>query len=54
MSHLGTGSDDRRDAEYGIITASDVMVGMRDGTRLATDIHYSGSRSPGRWPSSPK
>ncbi|WP_426247547.1 CocE/NonD family hydrolase [Nocardioides sp. LHG3406-4] len=26
-------------AEYGILTASDVMVPMRDGTLLATDIH---------------
>src|SRR4051794_11612094 len=39
--------------EYGIVVARDVMVPMRDGVRLATDIYYpavDGQIVPGRWP----
>jgi uncharacterized protein len=39
--------------EYGIIVAQDVMVAMRDGTRLATDIYrpaIEGEPAPGRFP----
>jgi putative CocE/NonD family hydrolase len=42
-------------AEYGIVVAKDVMVPMRDGVRLATDIYFpaasdTGERVPGQWP----
>lgn len=39
--------------QYGIIIAKDVLVPMRDGTRLATDIYYparDGERVAGQWP----
>jgi hypothetical protein len=40
-------------AHYGLLVARDVMVPMRDGVRLATDIYWpasAGERAPGRWP----
>ena len=41
-------------AEYGIVTASDIMVEMRDGVRLATDVYWpglpDGRTAPGRFP----
>ena len=40
-------------AEYGIVIAKDVMVAMRDGVRLATDIYrpaLEGEPVPGRFP----
>ena len=40
-------------SEYGIVTANDVMVRMRDGVRLATDIYRpsrNGEPVPGRHP----
>lgn len=39
--------------EYGIATFRDIMIPMRDGTRLATDIHRptaDGDLAPGRFP----
>ncbi len=39
--------------EYGIVIAKDVMVPMRDGVRLATDIYrpaVNGEPAPGRFP----
>ena len=39
--------------EYGIIVAKDVMVAVRDGTRLATDIYrpaINGEPVPGQFP----
>lgn len=39
--------------EYGIVVARDVMVPMRDGVRLATDIYRparNGEPVPGKWP----
>jgi putative CocE/NonD family hydrolase len=39
-------------SEYGIVIAKDVMVPMRDGIRLATDIYYparNGSPVPGKY-----
>jgi uncharacterized protein len=38
---------------YGIVLAKDVMVAMRDGIRLATDVYRparDGELVPGRWP----
>ena len=42
-------------AEYGIVIAKDVMVPMRDGVHLASDIYYpavDGHPVEGRWPTS--
>jgi len=39
--------------EYGIVVSKDVMVRMRDGVRLATDLYRparDGELVPGRWP----
>lgn len=39
--------------EYGVVWERDVMMPMRDGVRLATDIYYpaiNGKLSPGRFP----
>ncbi len=39
--------------EYGIVVSKDVMVRMRDGIRLATDLYRparDGELVPGRWP----
>ncbi len=40
--------------EFGIVVARDLMVPMRDGTRLATDIYRLTPHSTGRrtWPRS--
>ena len=38
---------------YGIVVAKDVMVPMRDGTRLSTDVYRparEGEWVAGRWP----
>src|SRR5213082_455622 len=41
-------------AEYGIVISKDVMVPMRDGVRLATDVYRpadpDGNPAPGRFP----
>lgn len=42
-----------REAEYGIVVAKDVMIPMRDGVRLASDIYFpalDGQLVAGRWP----
>ena len=39
--------------EYGILVARDIMVPMRDGVRLATDVYWparNGERVQGRFP----
>jgi uncharacterized protein len=44
----------RREGEYGVIVIRDVMVAMRDGTRLATDLYLpaiNDQPAPGRFPS---
>jgi putative CocE/NonD family hydrolase len=44
---------DQSKPEYGIVIAKDVMVAMRDGVRLATDLYYpatGGAAAPGRFP----
>ncbi|HVC34645.1 MAG TPA: CocE/NonD family hydrolase, partial [Chloroflexota bacterium] len=44
---------DQSAPSYGIVVARDVMVAMRDGVRLATDIYYparDGAPAPGRFP----
>ena len=44
---------DQSAPSYGIVVARDVMVAMRDGVRLATDIYYparDGAPAPGSFP----
>ena len=43
----------RSEPEYGVVIARDVMIPLRDGTRLATDIYRparDGEPLPGRFP----
>ncbi len=46
-------SDYRRPAEYGVVVVENVMVPMRDGARLATDLYFpakNGQIAAGRFP----
>ncbi|HEY7538029.1 MAG TPA: CocE/NonD family hydrolase, partial [Gaiellaceae bacterium] len=48
-----TASDEAPREPYGIVVSKDVMVTMRDGIRLATDLYRparDGELVPGRWP----
>lgn len=42
-----------RPAQYGVVVAHDIMVPMRDGVKLATDLYFpavDGHRAPGKFP----
>lgn len=45
--------DTRQEKRYGMLIAKDVMLPMRDGVRLATDIYrpaIDGEAAPGEFP----